>query len=312
MLDWILRRWHLKVLALGLAFAVWVAVTGEGRGVQDFRVPVDVQLGPDATLSGPPPTNVTVRLRGPESLLRRLDPFDLAIKVDLRNAPSGERVVSLAARDVSGVPKDVEITLMDPERLRLTVARKKRREVVVVPTIVGKPPRGYQVYGAVARPESLEIEGAESRLGSVARVKTDPIRVDDRTEPFVARVGAVADASDVRIADARPLDVTVYIDLAPVELVLDHVPVVLAGAPGGASASPSAVRVALSAPSALVPRLRGGHVRAVADPGGAEGTAAASSATVRIEFPGLDAEERAKVAVKLVTPKKVAVRRSPR
>ena len=80
MLEWIVRRWHLKALALGLALAVWIAVTGEGRGVQDFRVPVDVHLGPDSTLAGIPPTNVTVRLRGPESLLRRLDPFDLSIK----------------------------------------------------------------------------------------------------------------------------------------------------------------------------------------------------------------------------------------
>ena len=65
MFDWLFRRWHLKVLALALAFAVWVAVTGEGRGVQDFHVPVDVVLGNGAALSGSPPTNVTVRLRGP-------------------------------------------------------------------------------------------------------------------------------------------------------------------------------------------------------------------------------------------------------
>ena len=61
MLDWVLRRWHLKVLALALAVAVWIAVTGEGRGVQDFNVPVDVVLGTGATLAVPPPARVTVR-----------------------------------------------------------------------------------------------------------------------------------------------------------------------------------------------------------------------------------------------------------
>jgi YbbR domain-containing protein len=311
-LEWIVRRWHLKVLALGLALAVWVAVTGEGRGVQDFRVPVDVQLGPDTTLAGTPPTNVTVRLRGPESLLRRLDPFDLSLKVDLRGATSGDRTVQLAPHNVTGVPRDVEITSLDPDRLRLSVARKKRREVTVVPTIIGRPPRGYLVYRAVARPEALEVEGPETKLSAVARLRTDPIRVDDRTEPFVARVGAVADGTDVRVADSRPLDVTVYIDLAPVEARIDRVPVIVAGASGAATTFPSTISVTVSAPSALVPKLRAGHVRAVADVNGSEGKTLISGAPVRIEFPGLDAEERAKVSVKDVSRKKVDVRRRSR
>ena len=137
-----LRRWHLKLLALALAVAVWVAVTGEGRGVQDFRVPVDVVLSSGATLAGTPPPNVTVRLRGPDSLLRRLDPYDLTVRIDLRDEWGGERTVQLTPRNVAGVPRDVEVASIDPDRLRLGVARKKRREITVVPTIVGKPPRG--------------------------------------------------------------------------------------------------------------------------------------------------------------------------
>ena len=50
MSSFVLRRWHLKLIALGLAIAVWVAVTGEGRGVSDFRVPVDFLLSPGSTL----------------------------------------------------------------------------------------------------------------------------------------------------------------------------------------------------------------------------------------------------------------------
>jgi hypothetical protein len=307
-----LRRWHLKVLALGLAFAVWVAVTGEGRSVQDFRVPVDVQLGPDVTLVGTPPANVTVRLRGPESLLRRLDPFDLSVRVDLRDTGGGERTVQLTPLNVTGVPRDVEITVMDPERLRLTVARKKRREIPVVPTIVGKPSRGYQVYRAVARPEALEVEGPETRLAAVTRLKTDPIRVDDRSEPFVARVGAIPDGADVRVSDGRPLDVTVYIDLAPVGATIDRVPVIVAGSPIAMTPYPATISVTVSAPSALIPKLRAGHVRAVVDLNGSDSQAVVIGAPLRIEFPGLDAEERAKVAIKDMSRKKVDVRRSSR
>ena len=295
-----------------LASAIWLAVTGEGRGVQDFRVPVDVVLGANATIAGSPPTNVTVRLRGPDSLLRRVDPYDLTIRVDLRDTAGGERTVQLNPRNVAGVPADVEVALIDPDRLRLTVAKKKRREVTVVPTIAGKPPRGYQVYRALAHPEALYVEGPESRIASLTRLGTDPIRITDQSEPFTARVGAVPDTSDVRVVDTRPLDVIVYIDLAPVTATIERVPVVTAGTAGRMVISPSTIAVTVSAPSALIPKLRAGHVRAVADLNGAAGQALFAGAPVRIELPGLDAEERAKVTVKSLSRTKVDVRRSTR
>ena len=308
----VLRRWHLKLLALALAVAVWVAVTGEGRGVQDFRVPVDVVLSSGATLAGTPPANVTVRLRGPDSLLRRMDPYDLAVRVDLRDEAGGERTVQLTSRNVAGVPRDVEVSSIDPDRLRLGVARKKRREVAVVPTIAGKPPRGYQVYRAVAQPETLMVEGPETKISAVTRLATDAIHVENRSEPFTTRVGAVPDGGDVRVVDARPLDVIVYIDLAPVTATVDRVPVVAAGVSDGVVIVPSTISVSVSAPSALVPKLRTGHLRAVADLNGFAGSAFVAGAPLRVELTGLDAEERAKVTVIGMSRKKVDVRRSTR
>jgi YbbR domain-containing protein len=310
--DRLLRRWRLKLLALAIAVAVWVTVTGEGRGVQDFRVPVDVVVGPGATLAGAPPTNVSVRLRGPDSLLRRIDPYDLTIRVDLRDAVSGDRTVPLTAHNVAGIPPDVEIVHIDPDRVHLNLARKKRREVPVTATIVGKPPRGYQLYRAIARPESLLVEGPESRLAAVTRLVTDSIDVRERSEPFTVRVAAVSDLSDIRVVDSRPLDVTVYIDLAAVDTTIERVPVVAAGAAGPVVVTPAAVAVTLSAPSALIPKLRAGHVRAMVDLNGSAVQRTAAAASLRIEFPGLDAEERAKVTVLSLSRKSVDVRRSVR
>jgi hypothetical protein len=312
MSNWWRHRWHLKVLALALATAIWMAVTGEGRGVQDFRVPVDVVLGAGATIAGSPPTNVTVRLRGPDSLLRRVDPYDLTIRVDLRDAGGGERTVQLNPRNVAGVPTDVEVALIDPDRLRLTVAKKQRREVTVVPTIVGKPQRGYQVYRALAHPDALYVEGPEAKIASLSRLGTDPIRITDQSEPFTARVGAVPDGSDVRVVDTRPLDVVVYIDLAAVTATIERVPVVAAGTAGRVVITPSTISVTVSAPSALIPKLRAGHVRAVADLNGSPDQPLVTGAPVRIELPGLDVEERAKVTVRSLSRTKVDVRRSTR
>jgi len=307
-----LRRWHLKLLALGLAVAVWIAVTGEGRGVSDFRVPVDVVLSSGATLAATPPANVTVRLRGPESLLRRLDPYDLSMRVDLRDAAGGDRTVQLTPRNVAGVPADVEVASIDPDHLRLVIARKKQREVPVVPTLVGKPPRGYQVYRAVARPDTLKVEGPETKLSAVTRLNTEAIRVDGRSEPFTARVGAVPDGSDLKVVDARPLDVIVYIDLAPVTATIERVPVIAAGVSGTVVIVPATISVTVSAPSALIPKLRAGHVRAVAEVSATAGSLVVAGAPLRVELTGLDPEERAKVTLVGMSRRKVDVRRSSR
>ena len=306
MADLLFRRWHLKLLSLALAFAVWVAVTGEGRGVGDVRVPVEVQLAEGATLSGTPPATVTVRLRGSEALIRRIDPYDLDVRVDLRDTAVGERTVQLTSRNVRGVPRDLEIAAIDPDRLRLVIARKRRREIAIVPTIVGKPPRGYVVYGAAARPDGLEVEGPEAKLGPATRLRTDPIHVDDRREPFTVRVGAVPEGTDIRVVDARPLDVTVVVDLAPVDGVIERVPVVVPGNAG--SPVPASVDVTVTAPSGLIARLRDRRVRAVAEvPAGASG-AIVRDVPLRIEFPGLTDEERSKVTVKKLARRAVDVR----
>ena len=310
MLDRLFRRWHLKLLALGLAFAVWVAVTGEGRAVQDFSVPVEVSLDADAILAGPPPLKVTVRLRAPESVLRRIDPYDLDVSVDLRDAPPGSRMVTLSPRLVGGLPRDVEVVQVDPDRLKLMIARKVRREVPVVPAISGHPARGYAFYRAVARPEALAVEGPEHKMGASTRLRTDPIGIEGRRESFTTRVAAEAESPDVTIADPRPLDVRVYLDLAPVDVTIPRVPVVVAGAAEESWASSSTVAVVVSAPSALVPVLREGHLRAVAEPLGSSPGDVARGVPLRVEVTGLDDDARAKVTVKSVSPRTVDLRRT--
>jgi YbbR domain-containing protein len=265
-----------------------------------------VLLPQGTTLAGTPPSTVTVRLRGPEPLLRRTDAYDLDVRIDLRDSATGERTVQLTPKNISGVPRDLEVTMIDPERLKLVVAKKSKREIPVAPTIVGKPPQGYAVYGATPRPEQLEVEGPQAKVAAAPRLRTDPIDVDGRREPFTVRVGALPEGPDVRVVDSRPLDVTVYVDLAPVEATLERVPVVVPTE--DAVAVPSTVAVRIAAPPGLLSRIKEGHVRAVADlPTVPEG-AIVHNVPLRVEFPGLDPDERAKVSVKAVSRRNVEIR----
>jgi YbbR domain-containing protein len=308
MLDAILRHWPLKLLALVLALAVWIAVAGESRVVQDFRIPVDFQLGSSFILEGAIPTTISVRLRGPETTLRRLQPFNLAMRVDLRDADVGERNVQLSESQIDGVPPGVAVEMIDPGRLSLTVTRRARRTVPVAPAFVGRPAAGRAFYWAQAKPETVEIEGPAAKVEAVAHVRTDPIHLDGRTLPFTVRVGAVPDAADVRVVDARPIEIVAHVDVAPVEASFDDVPVLLAGKIFEAVVSPTSVRITLSGPPTLLQAIRPTQLRAVADLEGLAPGREAHQVPLRLDFVGVPLEDLARITVRQLSPSKVRVR----
>jgi YbbR domain-containing protein len=308
MLDRLLAHWPLKLLALALAFAIWVSITGENRVVLDVSVPLELRLPEDRVAASATPTRVTARLRGPESLMRRLDPVPLAARPDLSDAPLGEQDVQIANTDLINVPRGVEVEFIDPDRFRMTVDRRLRRDLEVDVTFLGSPPEGFHFYGADVLPKSVVVEGPESELVEASVVRTTPIRLDERREPFTASVGAVPEGTFVRVADPRPLDVRVEVDAAPVERKLEGIPVEVTGAGDAVRVSPERLDVTISGPPTLVDRIRPDQLRVLADAAGVELTSRGRPVDVRVEFVEVLARDLPRISVKNVSRRQVSVR----
>jgi len=308
MLDRLLSNWPLKLLALALAFAIWGSVTGENRVVQDVSVPLEIRLPEDRVAASPTPNTVTVRLRGAESLLRRLDPVPLAVRVDLSDAPLGEQDVQIAKSDLVNVPRGVEVEFIDPDRFSLDVDRRLRRELEVDVTFLGRPPEGCHFYGVEVLPKSVVVEGPESEIEEASVVRTNPIRLDQRTEPFTTRATAVPEGTFVRVVDPRPLEVRVDVDAAPVERKLESIPVQVVGADAGPRVSPARLDVTISGPPSLVDRIRPEQLRVIADASGLDLSSRAQEVEVRVEFAEIPARDLPRIAVKAVSRRRVSVR----
>jgi len=309
MLEIVFRNWHFKLLSVVLAFALWVAVTGEGVIVQDFTVPLDIALRDGYTLLGSYPSNGEVRLRGPETVVRRIDPLrhEMELLVDLSQASPGERTVQLGPDTLVGVPRGVEVAQITPNRLSLEVDESLTREIQVVASVLGHPPPGYHFYGARSTPETLTIDGPRSQVETLTRMRTDPISLEGRTDPFVVRVGAVPDSPEVRVLDTRLITVQVDVDAAPEDLTLGSVPVVLAGQVYEAAISPATLRVVLSGPPALLDGIGPGQIRAVVDVSGLAPRSGSYHLSPRVEFVDLPASDLARIGVKSVSRDKVGV-----
>ena len=308
MLERVLRNWPLKLLALGLAFAIWVAVTGESRVLQVYSAPLDIKLPQDCVLAGPAPTKVNVSLRGPESQIRRLDPFNLAFRVDVSDATPGQRNVQLAAESLAGLPRGIEVVQIEPDRLRLAVDRRMQKVLGVAPVLVGAPPSGYHFYGVRVAPDTIEVEGPRSEVIGLDRVRTDPIHLEGRTAPFTVAVNAVPDRPATRVLDPRGIAVQVDVDVSPVKAAFDAVPVVFANQDYVATAQPSSLRVVISGPPDLVRAIRAEQIRPIAELSGLGPRPEPYTVPIRVEFAGIAASDLARLAVTSVSHPKIAAR----
>lgn len=306
MLDHLLANWPLKLLSLALAFAIWVFVSGEKSIVRDFAVPLQIRLPENRILTTPPPTTVTVRVRGPEGLMQRLDRVPMGLGMILEDPPAGQQEVQLSKADLDGVPRGMEVEFIDPDRLRLDVDVRSRREIAVEPTFLGQPPEGYAFYGVQVIPETVLVEGPESAVSDLEIVRTNPIRLDRRTEPFVARVQAIPADGKARVVDPRPLEVRVVVDAGPVERTFEDVPVELVGQLFETAISPAALNVTLSGPPTLVERIVPEQIRLVADVTGLGPRREAHQVSVHFDLVDVPIEEMTRISLKSVSRRKIS------
>ncbi|HXV77835.1 MAG TPA: CdaR family protein [Candidatus Polarisedimenticolaceae bacterium] len=307
MLDTLVANWPLKLLALVLAFAIWVSVTGENRVVQDFKVPLEVRLPASYVLASHPPTTVDVRLRGAESVMRRLEPLPMLVRVDLDDPAVGTREVLLSETHLSGVPKGVDVDFIDPSRTTITIEERSQREVTLEPTFLGQPAEGFTLYNARLSPSRVRVEGPVSDVDRLEVLRTTPIRLDGRSEPFVARVSVVPEGDFVRLMDSMTVNVRVVVDMAAVERPIKHIPIGIIGAGPGTTVAPSAVDVILSGPPRLLDLIDGDQVRPTVDAGQVATDSGRTRLPIRIDLEGLTPDERSAVSIKSLSPRDAIV-----
>lgn len=307
MRDRLLADWPLKALALVIAFVIWASIIGQDRTVKDFAVPLEIDFGVERIAGGPTPTVVTVRLEGPRSTLRRVDALRLAAKLDLHDAPTGDREFPLSKSHLTGVPPGLAVSRFVPDRVRLVVARRARREIEVAPELVGALPATHALYGYSVDPPTVVVEGPEEVVEGLKEIHTEPIPLDDRTEAWVEAVGLVSDGPEVRVVDVEHVNVRLDIETAPVEMTFEGIAVALPFVPAGEpTLRPSTVTVSLTGPQWLLEQVDPGTLSALAEVD-ALGPRRIDQARLRIDL-NLPPARQSLVTVKSVKPTHVSVR----
>ncbi len=219
------RHLGLKLLALGLAVLLWIAVSGEATVERGLSVPLELQqVPPNLELLTKPPSTVDVRVRGGAGALSRLEPGDIVAVLDLRSARPGQRLFPLSPDQVR-VPFGIEVVQITPTTVALAFETSATKAVPVVPSLDGRPAPGYVVGRVTTDPPAVEVAGPESAVRRAAAAITEPISIAGSTRRVRGTVTVGVLDSTLRLRSARTAIVDVEILPAPLERTLHGLPV---------------------------------------------------------------------------------------
>ena len=208
----ILRNLGLKILALGIALLVWFVLSAQRReriSERSYRIALSVVNIPERTIiaSAVPPT-VDVRVRGPFTALRQVDPDKIEAVIDLQGATRGERLYRLAPEDINVAP-EIEVIAISPAEVRIVLDAVSEKVLPIAPNLTGTPAPGWVVGDVSIEPRSARIAGPSAVLGKMTSVSTDPVSLSDRAATFSTPTTVVADAPGVRVREGQVVTVTV-------------------------------------------------------------------------------------------------------
>jgi hypothetical protein len=115
------RHWELRVLALALAFALWLFVVTSERS--DLIVSALVEfdgLAPGLTVAGEQPETVEVQLQGTRGTLARVAPDQLRARLNLAGAGPGEVMLLVRPEHITA-PPGITVVRVNPSRVRLVL-----------------------------------------------------------------------------------------------------------------------------------------------------------------------------------------------
>lgn len=213
MMRLITRNLGWKLVSLGLAFLLWLALSGARESTASITAPVQYRNIPKSLeISSEMIEQVHLILRGPSLKLSRLTGDELPLIIDLARVQGpGESTLTIGRENVE-LPAGVTLERSIPSQVRLHLETRVARSVPVVVRHAHLP-EGMEIVEEQAIPARLTVIGPESRVARIEAVVTDP--VDLRTLNARGEAVTTAFAGDPQVHFTASPIVTARVTLAP-------------------------------------------------------------------------------------------------
>ncbi len=205
----------IKMLSLALSVGLWLAVTRDPVAEVAVEVPIEFRNIPENleidTESVP---KAEIRVRGPQRIIRRLQPADIYAEIELSGMKPGERTFDLTAQEIHQ-PRELEIVQVIPNQFHLTFDTRLTRQVPVHPRAFGNFAAGYQIGSIEAQPATITISGPRNRVEAVDAATTDPVDASGTLDRATFVRHAYVSDPLVQVVNPVPVRVTVMMEKVP-------------------------------------------------------------------------------------------------
>lgn len=173
--KYVLHNIGLKLLSLGIAVLLWMAVAREPMAEVAITVPIEFTNAPEnLEISSESIPQVQVRERGPVGVVHDLGPAAVHAVIDLRSTTPGEHTYDLSPNKIRA-PRDVQTLQVIPSQFRISFDKRAIRTVKVQPRVIGSTAPGFRLGEVTVDPPTVNIAGPEKRVDAIDTLITDPV-----------------------------------------------------------------------------------------------------------------------------------------
>lgn len=198
---------HLKILSIVIALMLWVGlISGEyvevsvHAPIKLINIPKDFVAVADTNL-------INIVVKGPVSVTKKISYNDIEVILDVASFKVGDSMYHIDLKDVK-TPHGIETVRIKPSFINITVDQFIKKSVKVTPVFIGDPKKGFVVEGVSVFPESIEIEGARSKLEQMNSIETLKANLTERNKPVTFSIGMQREEG---IKTFNPPQVDVYV-----------------------------------------------------------------------------------------------------
>lgn len=206
--------WFLKIISLLIAFIMWAFISGQKTPKiieKNFTAPIYFEnTSDDMILTRDVLYEITVQLRGPESIIKNIKPEDVYLTIDLKNKKFGLHSIPLT-EDLVHKPSGVSVVNIIPNTIQFKIEKKITRLIPIKANIVGELPDNLEVKKVILSPPTVKVEGPESILEKVQYFKTEVIDISDKVQSFETTTVVILNSNFLKLLSEPTIKVKVII-----------------------------------------------------------------------------------------------------
>lgn len=183
------------MLSVVIATALWYMVSIRDRIEMQIDVSIDyIGIPKNLIVTDGLIRTITVRLRGPEALLRGTSSSHPRQQIDLSHIKKGVTVVPFTAEKLSGYYRAFDVLDVQPPRIVVKADHVLERTMPVQPELISNLRKGaVTVTNIKITPSTVTVKGPESIVGDLSSIRL-PLEIDTRQTGTVTQQALSLDA----------------------------------------------------------------------------------------------------------------------